>query len=100
MQQAVEVAELALDGGGEVVVLVLLGGFQIEREDRRLRPAGGFDLVVDLFQVLDGLAQQDHRGAMGGEGARGGGTDATAGTGDQDHPILEQVGAGGILEHG
>ncbi|MNN91324.1 hypothetical protein D3C81_2094250 [compost metagenome] len=50
--------------------------------------------------MLDGLAQQDHRGAMGGECPGGGGADAAAGAGNQDHPILEQVGAGGVLEHG
>ncbi|MNC20411.1 hypothetical protein D3C75_683590 [compost metagenome] len=100
MQQAVEATELALDGRRQLVILVRLGSFQVEREDRRLRAAGLLDLVVDLLQMLDGLAQQDHRGAMGGEGPGGGGTDAAAGAGDQDHPILEQVGAGGVLEHG
>ncbi|MCY1176704.1 hypothetical protein D9M73_169860 [compost metagenome] len=76
------------------------GGFQVERDDHRLRMAGRDDLVVHLVEVVFALAQQQHGGAMGGEGARGAGADAAAGAGDQDHPVLEQVGAGGILEHG
>src|SRR5690606_24576629 len=37
---------------------------------------------------------------MGGEGLGGGGADAAPGAGGQNHPALEQVGTGGIIEHG
>ncbi|MCY1455420.1 hypothetical protein D9M71_725550 [compost metagenome] len=99
MQQAVELAELVLDGGGQFVVLVRQGGFQVERDHHRLRMAGGLDLVIDLVEVLFALAQQQDGRAMGGEGPRGGSADAAAGAGDQDHAALQQVGAGGVVEH-
>ncbi|MNL59584.1 hypothetical protein D3C87_1833260 [compost metagenome] len=75
------------------------GGFQIERDHRRLRMASGFDLVVNLSQVGFGLAQQQHGRTVGGVGFGRSGTDATTGTGDQNDPILEQIGAGGIIKH-
>src|SRR5690606_21316481 len=100
VQQAVEAAELGFDGGGQLVVLVRQGGFQVEGDHHRLRMAGGLDLVIDLVEVLFGLAQQQHGGAVGGEGPGGGGADAAAGAGDQDHAALEQVGAGAVVEHG
>ncbi|MOA63987.1 hypothetical protein D3C78_1898980 [compost metagenome] len=36
---------------------------------------------------------------MGSIGFGGGGTNATASAGDQDDPVLEQIGAGGIIKH-
>ncbi|MNN77313.1 hypothetical protein D3C81_1937670 [compost metagenome] len=58
------------------------GGFQIERNHRRLRMPGSFDLVIHLRQIGLGLAQQQYRSAMGGVGFRGRRANATTGTGD------------------
>ncbi|MNP07235.1 hypothetical protein D3C76_992530 [compost metagenome] len=92
-------AEFALDHRRQLIVLMGQGGFEVERDHRRLRMAGGFDLVVDLGQVGFGLAQQQDGGAMGGIGFGGGGTNAAASAGDQDDPAFEQIGAGGIIKH-
>ena len=100
VEQAIEAAELAFDHGRQLVVLVWQGGFQVERDDHRLRMAGGFDLVVDFVQVGLGLAQQQHGGTQCCIGLGSRGTNATAGTGNQDDPALQQVGAGGVVEHG
>ena len=94
MQQPVKAAELGLDHGGQFIVLMGLGGFEIERNDHRLRMTGGLDLVIDLAQVGLGLAQQQHGGAVSGISFGRRCTDATASAGNQDHPVLEQVGAG------
>ncbi|MNY50239.1 hypothetical protein D3C86_1857300 [compost metagenome] len=99
MQQAVELAEFALDHRRQFVVLVRQGGFQVERDHRGLRVAGGLDGVVDPAEVSFGLAQQQHGRPMGGKGLRGGGANPAAGASDQNHPVLEQVGAGRVLEH-
>ena len=79
VQQPVQMAEFGLDHRGQLVVLMGLGSFEVERDDHRLRMAGGLDFVVDLAQVGFGLAQQQHGGAVGGEGLGGGGTDAATG---------------------
>ncbi|MNI88636.1 hypothetical protein D3C73_1459570 [compost metagenome] len=75
------------------------GGFQVERDHHRLRVAGGLDFIVDLIQGGFGLAQQQYSGAQGGISLGGRCTDATASAGDHDDAALEQVGAGGIVEH-
>ncbi|MNT57252.1 hypothetical protein D3C72_1946110 [compost metagenome] len=100
MQQAVDVAELAFDHRCQLIVLMGQGGFQVERDDRRLWMAGRFDLVVDLAQVGFGLAQQQHGRAMGGVGLGGRCADSATSAGDHDGPAFEQVGAGGVIEHG
>ncbi|MCY1427199.1 hypothetical protein D9M71_430350 [compost metagenome] len=100
VQQAVQPAEFVLDHGCQFVVLVGQGGFQVERNDGRLGVASGFDLVVDVDEVGFGLAQQQHGCPVGGVGLGGGGADAAACAGDQDHPVLEQFGAGGVVKHG
>ena len=100
MQQAIEVAEFALNHGRQFVVLMRQGGFQVEGDDGGLWVAGGFDLVVDLVEVVLGLAQQQHGGTVGGIAQGGGGADAATGTGNQNDAALQQVGAGGVVEHG
>ena len=62
--------------------------------------AGRLDGVIDPAEVSFGLAQQQHRGAVGGEGFGGSCANAAAGTGDQNHAALEQVGASGVVVHG
>ena len=99
MQQAVEATEFGFDHGRQLVVLVRQRGFQVERDHDGLRVPGGLDGVVDLGQVGLGLAQQEHGGAVGGVGLGGGGADAATGAGDQDDPVLEQFGAGGVIKH-
>jgi hypothetical protein len=99
VQQAVELAEFRFDHGCQFVVLVRQGGFQVERNHRGLRVASGFDGVIHAAEVGFGLAQQQHRGAVGGEGLGGGGANATTGTGNQNHPALEEVGASGVIKH-
>jgi hypothetical protein len=82
----------SFDHRRQLIVLMGQGGFQVERDDHRLRMAGGFDLVVDLGQIGFGLAQQQHGGAMGGIGFRGRRADAATGAGDQDDPTLSRSG--------
>ena len=73
--------------------------FQIERDNRRLRVACGFDFVVHLAQIGLGFAQQQHRGAMGCVGFGGGSADAPASAGNENDAALKQVGAGGVIKH-
>ncbi|MCY1439058.1 hypothetical protein D9M71_552780 [compost metagenome] len=100
VQQAVEAAEFTFDHGGQFVVLVGQGGFQVERDDHRLWVAGGFDFVVDVDQVGLGLAQQQDGRTVGGVGLGGGSADSATCAGNQDDPVLEQFWAGGIVKHG
>ncbi|MOA05893.1 hypothetical protein D3C78_1255030 [compost metagenome] len=99
MQQAVKVTEFGFDHGGQLVVLVRQGGFQVERDHGGLWITGGFDVVVDLSQIGFGLAQQQHGCAVSGIGLRSGSADPATGTGDQDDPVLEQFRAGGVIKH-
>ena len=82
-----------------LVVLVRQGGFQVERNDCRLRVTSLFDFVVEVVEAFFGLAQQQHRRTVGSERLGGSGTDATAGAGDQNDPAFKQVGAGNVVKH-
>ncbi|MNN65230.1 hypothetical protein D3C81_1807150 [compost metagenome] len=75
------------------------GGFEVERDDGRLRMAGSFDFVVDLGQVSFGLAQQQNGCTVRSIGFCSGSADAATGAGHQNDPVLEQLGAGGIIKH-
>jgi len=99
VQQTVEAAEFVLDHCRQFVVLVRQGGFQVERNDCRLRVTSLFDFVVEVVEAFFGLAQQQHRRTVGSERLGGSGTDATAGAGDQNDPAFKQVGAGNVVKH-
>ena len=94
MQQAVEAAECFLDHLRQFGVLRGVCAVQIERDNHRLGMPGRFDLVIHGRQVGLGLAQQQHDSAVGSIGFRGGGADATTGTGDEYDAPGQQVGAG------
>src|SRR5690606_8916530 len=94
VEQAVEAAELFVDGGAQAVVVVLAGSHQVHRIDAGLRPAAGDNLVVDPLQFGRGAAGENHRGAVGGIGQGGAFTDAVAGAGDENDVVRQQVGGG------
>ena len=100
MYQAVEFAEGVEQLVGQVVVIFLYCGFQIQRADRRFRITGSFDFIVHGFQLAQRAAQQYYAGAVGGAAQGAGAADAVAGAGDQNDSTLQQIRCGTVIKHG
>ncbi len=98
MKDAVQPPQLLEDAFRQPVEFRFASLFQIEREDRRLRPAGCFDLIVDGFEFLDLAPEQDDGRTLRGEGQRSRAAYALSGAGDQNHATL-QVLVGGLVIH-
>ena len=96
---AVQAVELVADGLGQDLEGGVGCGRQVHGEDGRQGAARIGDLVVDLFQLAHRAAQEDHSGAVLGEGQGCAAAQALARTGDEDDAALEQVGCGGGVVH-
>ena len=92
MQNAVQTPEFLVEQTGQFLEVLRAGHRQVHRCQSRLRAAGSLDLVVDLFQFLRGTPQQDHGGAVAGQGEGGAAADTGTGAGDQNDAVLEGIG--------
>ncbi len=86
VDERIEPANLPAQRTGSAVELVGGGGCEVEWQDRRRRPAGGDDLVVQLLEPAHDAAVDDHRGAGRGAGQRQRAPQAAAGTCYEDRP--------------
>ena len=91
MQHPVQAPELTAEQGRQFLVVLGPRHLHVDRRQRRFRPAGGLDLVVHRFQLALGAAQQNHGGAVGGQGQGHRPADTGAGAGDQNDTILKGV---------
>ena len=64
---------------------------RVQRQDRRLRCASGFQLVVDRFELGHVASVQDHRRAVLRKGQRRHAADPLAGSGHQDYAVFQQI---------
>ena len=93
VEQAVEPPELLAQPVNEVEVRWSLGLGEIQNGDGRRRIAGAEDFIVHAFELAPGSAQQYYGGAVGGERERGRATDPVAGPGNEDYPVMQEIGA-------
>src|SRR5690349_1855718 len=91
VQNSIEPTELRLDRSGKVLEVAVARRGKIERQDRRLCAAGGFDLVVHRLELDHIASMQDHRRAVSRERERRDAAYASAGSGDEQHSVFEQV---------
>ena len=90
MDDAVEPAELRAHRAGDVAEVVAARVGEIERQDRRLRMAGGDDFVVERFELAhDAAVQHDGGAARARRRSASGATEAAGGAGDQDRAAGE-----------
>ncbi len=95
VDETVEAAIAIHQRGGECVVVRRHGFFQIERRDRRLRPARGFDLRMHGFEPLHVASDQNHRCAVRGASHRKRVPDAASRPRNRDDAAGKLVGADG-----